>query len=198
MLYTVSRTTEATRIRILDAALDALERGDVQSLTMAGVAKIAGLSRQAVYLHFENRAGLLIAVVRHADNRHGHGELARPMDEAGSAPELLQRFAKFLAEYNPRIHKVARAAYELRSSDPAIEAAWKDRAAARRAGGRRIAEFVSNAGELAEEWTVPAAGDWITSVAQPRHWEELVVDLGWSKKRFIEVTTRVLCRSLLR
>ncbi|MDB5739397.1 MAG: hypothetical protein JWP16_437, partial [Alphaproteobacteria bacterium] len=53
-----------THIRILDAAL--ARTSQEKGLTMAGVAAQAGLSRQAVYLHFPSRGQLLAALAAHA------------------------------------------------------------------------------------------------------------------------------------
>ena len=36
---------------------------------MAEIAKAAGVSRQAVYLHFGTRGGMLMALVKRADRR---------------------------------------------------------------------------------------------------------------------------------
>jgi AcrR family transcriptional regulator len=38
---------------------------------MSAVARAAGVSRQALYLHFADRAALLLAVVDHIDEREG-------------------------------------------------------------------------------------------------------------------------------
>ena len=53
-----------TRTRALKAAWKLLEEGG-SSVRMADIAKAAGISRQAVYLHFPTRAELLVAVTRH-------------------------------------------------------------------------------------------------------------------------------------
>ena len=60
----MSSETE-TKARILDAALACAQKN--QGLTMAAVAARAGLSRQAVYLHFPDRAALLAGLAAHLD-----------------------------------------------------------------------------------------------------------------------------------
>ena len=54
-----------TPARILDAALALLREGG--PVRMSDIAKAAGVSRQAVYLHFPTRAQLLIAAARRLD-----------------------------------------------------------------------------------------------------------------------------------
>ena len=58
--------TPATRDRILDTALGIVRGNGGTSLTMGEVASQARLSRQAVYLHFQDRAALLVAMALHA------------------------------------------------------------------------------------------------------------------------------------
>jgi len=57
----------ATRARILTAARALLEEHPGVAPSMGAVARFAGVSRQALYLHFDDRAGLLLEVTRAAD-----------------------------------------------------------------------------------------------------------------------------------
>src|SRR6516225_8487584 len=66
---TVSSTNSSRRI--LDAALTLITRKGGATVTMAQIAKAARVSRQAVYLHFVDRAALMVAVARHLDERLG-------------------------------------------------------------------------------------------------------------------------------
>lgn len=52
-----------TRERILDAAERCVARQGIRRVTMGEVARVAGLSRGALYLHFEDRTALLDAVL---------------------------------------------------------------------------------------------------------------------------------------
>ncbi|MBT3990005.1 MAG: helix-turn-helix transcriptional regulator [Rhodospirillaceae bacterium] len=56
-----------TRARILDAARKQLEACKGGEVRMTDIVKTAGISRQAVYLHFPTRAELLIATAQHLD-----------------------------------------------------------------------------------------------------------------------------------
>lgn len=53
---------EQTRARILDAAIAQMQDAPVESLTVAGVAKRAGVTERTVYRHFQTRDALLAAV----------------------------------------------------------------------------------------------------------------------------------------
>ena len=62
---------QTTRERLLDAAwAEADERG-IDQLTLAAVGARAGVSRQAVYLHFGNRATLLVEMTARFDRTSG-------------------------------------------------------------------------------------------------------------------------------
>jgi len=57
---------DSRRERLLDAALQAFLRYGFRKTSMEEVARGAGLSRQALYLHFETKEVLFRAAVRHA------------------------------------------------------------------------------------------------------------------------------------
>ena len=57
----------AVRERILAAAWEMVRAGRLSDLTMAAVARAAGVSRQTVYVGFGTRAGLLVQMVRERD-----------------------------------------------------------------------------------------------------------------------------------
>ena len=185
-----------TRVRILDAALAALE-DNPREVNMRRVAQLAGLSRQAVYLHFANRAALLIAAARHVDERFDLQYRFEPVVTAATAEQLLARYAEFLASYNPLLYGVVRAADAARRGDPAVAAAWTDRLRNRRRGSYRVATRLAAWGRLAPAWTPRTAGDWLTAQASVKVWEELVLDLGWSSGRFTETMTRAFTGALL-
>jgi AcrR family transcriptional regulator len=57
------RPAEATRVRIMDAALRVSEESGLRRTTMDDVARKAGLARITLYRHFENKDALVQAVV---------------------------------------------------------------------------------------------------------------------------------------
>jgi AcrR family transcriptional regulator len=62
---------EETRIRILDAAIAELSVGELESLTMAGVAARAGVTERTVFRHFPSRDALISAVLPRMQMRVG-------------------------------------------------------------------------------------------------------------------------------
>ena len=164
---------------------------------MRRVAELAGISRQAVYLHFANKKELLLAAARHVDICHGLERRLAPLDEAENAEALLAGFAAFLAGYNPLIYPVVRAADSIRKRDADVERAWRDRLENRRRGCQKLVKRLSQWGRLAPDWTATAARDWMTAQASVKLWEELVIDLGWSSARYQRTMTLSFTRALL-
>lgn len=72
---------QATRERILDAAMRVLARG-IASLSVPAVAREAGVSTPTVYRHFGTKRGLVAAVYPHAARRAGLDQLVPPTNLA--------------------------------------------------------------------------------------------------------------------
>ena len=110
--------------RILDAALALItKRGDAH-VTMAHIARAAHVSRQAVYLHFADRAALMVAVARHLDATRGLPVEIQRIAGARSAVEMVEALVSLQARSNPSLWAVARAVDAVRRTDPAAERAW--------------------------------------------------------------------------
>ena len=97
---------EGTRSQILDAALAMVRQG--ADPTMAGVAAKAGVSRQAVYLHFQDRGALLLALVQHADQGRGVAAKLAAIAKAPSARAAVASMVALGASDNPGLWPVER------------------------------------------------------------------------------------------
>jgi AcrR family transcriptional regulator len=102
--------SKTSRSQILDSTLEALEKGELRDLNMGTVAKLAGISRQAVYLHFDSRTELALELGRHADESCGLADELETLRGATDAADLLERLATFLGRFYPRIYPVIRMA----------------------------------------------------------------------------------------
>jgi AcrR family transcriptional regulator len=183
MVTTGRSTHTGTRERILEAVLAAFVEGDDDVLNVAAVARRAGVSRQAVYLHFPNRGALGVAAVQWLDEREDVLAAVAPVFAATTAEAMLDAYAAFLADFNPRIASVARMAYRLRAI-PEIEAAWQDRLRARRGGTGLVVQRLAAMSRLRPPFTVETAADWLAAMASVLLWDELTRDLGWSGERY--------------
>src|SRR5258708_27539486 len=116
---------DRTRRRILDKAAALLRRHGPASVTMADVAHSAGLSRQAVYLHFESRTKLMVAILRHIGEQSDGERLFAPVREASTPREGLQALVFAMARSNSRIHEAALTLDLARPADLDARAVWQ-------------------------------------------------------------------------
>lgn len=181
----MSSDSSDTRSKILDAARRLLEDRQVQGVRMSDIARAAGVSRQAVYLHFNNRADLLIALTRHVDAALGLEDRLAPSRAAASGTERLDAYIRFWGEYLPGIAGIARALLAMRATDAEAAKAWADRMAAMREGCTAAIEMLSAEGRLHHRWDVDSARDMLWAMLSFETWDTLTRDCGWSGEDYI-------------
>jgi AcrR family transcriptional regulator len=185
-----------TRTRILDAAWALLEERGT-GVRIADVAARAGVSRQAVYLHFGDRSRLFVALGDYIDVSFGRDDLRTHVFGAPSGVESLRRWVQTMSWYTAKIDSVSRITELAADSDEALDAVWRDRMTGRRNHVRRIAERIAADGHLADGWSVEAAADLIFTVTLPGPWRVLTSVLGWSEEQYAQEITGLLERSIL-
>lgn len=193
-----SRNLKETRSRILDAAWAMLETGDPKKSRMGDIAKAAGVSRQAVYLHFPGRAELLVATARHLDEVHKIDEQLEASRTAETGIELLDAFIEAFGNHIPNVVGVARAFIAMMDNDAEAKAAWHDRLKAIRHGCKAAVRDLHRDGHLQEHWSQKTATDWLWALLSVQQWEMLVRECGWSQTRYIECMKRTAHLTLVR
>jgi AcrR family transcriptional regulator len=177
-------TSEATRTRILEAARELLESHAGAAVGLEAIARAAGVTRQAVYLHFGSRAALLLALVEHVDRTEGLAELVEHVSDAPSGAEALRRLVHLNAVYEPRVRAVASAHDAARRSDADLEAAWQDRMRRRRDLCRHVVARLDDEGALGPHLDQAHATDLIWALLGSRMHEDLVGSRRWSRRRY--------------
>ncbi len=181
-----------TRQAILEAALQLFTQGDPSAVRMVDIAKIAGVTRQAVYLHFGSRTGLLVSLVQYVDEKEGLAALAQPVWDAATGVEALDRFVTLQAEYNPRIYSTAKIGISGRYGDDAVAAAWEDRMAGRREACRGLILWLERDGVLAPFDSLEEAADLLWTLTSIQVWEQLVIDQGWTAEQYDQYLRTVM------
>lgn len=176
----------------MESALRLLAQRGYHGVGLEEVARDAGLSRQAVYLHFKSKSDLLVATARYQDEVAGTPELLRPVAEAPNAVEGLARGVAAYGAIEPLIYDAASLLYAARRSDPAAEAAWQDRMAFRRENIRRGIEALEREGLLADGWTVDEATDLAWTLVSLHTYEYLVRERGWPVDQLVRRLRDVL------
>jgi len=193
-----SHASSGTREQILGHAWAQARGRGIDSVTLADVARAAGVSRQAVYLHFGSRAGLLVAMARHHDRTSGFAERAARIgggpDPAADLAELIRAWCAYL----PDILPVARALSAASADDQDASAAWQDRMRALRSEFERVLTPLAAAGRLAPDWTVAEAAAWTWASVHPDQWHHLVAECGWDPAAFTSRCVAAAAATLVR
>lgn len=181
----MSSRKQQTRIKILESARRLLVERGYHGVGLEEVAREAGVSRQALYLHFKSKAELLVAMAQYNDEAIGVPEILQPAREAKTAVEALDAGIAAYGAIEPQIYDVARVIYAARNSDEAAEAAWQDRMAARRDNIRQVTERLRAERLLAHGWTVDEAADFVWSIVSVHTYEYLVMERGWTVSQLV-------------
>ncbi len=185
-----------TRRRILDATW-ALVAEQGARLRLADVAARASVSRQALYLHFGDRSGLLVALVQYMDETLDLGESLAAVNAAPDGPALIEATMRLNTRFWTQVLPVAQVLEVARHDDDDLAAAWRDRMSFRQATFRGIVETLVARDQLAPGWSVDDATATVYAVAHFDTWRELVVEFGWSDDRYVEVMSRLLGGAML-
>lgn len=186
-----------TRDRILDAAQQLIaERG--AGVKLREIAEQAGVSRQAVYLHFGDRTGLLVALVQRMDESLHLAEALEHIHAASDSEELLDRAMEVHADFSAAISPVALVLEGAQYHDEALGTAWRDRLRYRHQVHRSFVQRIAEDGDLAPEWSIDAAADLFYAVTLPGPWRELTRELGWTREQYVSEMSALLRRALLR
>lgn len=185
-----------TRAGILDAAWRLAADSGPGAVSVKDVAAAAGVSRQLVYFHYRNRAGLLLAMARHQDESSGF----RRRVAATRALPPVPGFEAFLREwcgYLPGLLPVARALEAAYITGDDGGEAWLDRMNELREACLVALGRIAAEGRLAAAWTAETAADWAWARIQPGTWTQLVGQCRWDPATFTERTVASLLAELV-
>ena len=191
-----SRETD-TRRRILQTTWQLMEQHPGKPISMSGVAKAVGISRQAVYLHFDSRTELMIATSNYVDEIKGLDERLNPYKAATTGIERLQACVDVWGNYIPEIYGIAKALLATRDTDEATAAAWDNNMACLREMCREIIETLEEEGKLSAEWSKNDAIDMFFTMISIQNWEQLTRECGWSVAQYIEKMKLQLSRTFI-
>jgi len=182
----MSRKNLNTRKKILEATWQLLETDLGAKTRMSDIAKTAGISRQALYLHYPTRAELLIATARYLDEIKDIDQRLLPSRNAPSGSERLDAFIDACGNYIPEVYGVCKAFISMKDTDEAAAAAWHDRMEAVRQGCEAAIKALKKGGMLKQGLSVKHATDLLWTLLSVRNWEQLTIECGWPQARYIK------------
>ncbi len=194
----MSRDNSDTEDRILEATLAQLESGGGEAVRMSDIAKAAGISRQAVYLHFPTRAALLISATHHLDRIKESDARLAASRAATSGRARLEAFVEAWAGYIPEIYGVAKALLALEHKDAAAAEAWNERMQDMWEGCEAAVRALARDGDLAEGLSETEASDLLWTLLSVRNWELLTRTRGWSQDRYLKILQESARRVLVK
>lgn len=194
----MSRETNETRKKILQATVDSLGKTGGEGVRMGDIAKTAGVSRQAVYLHFASRTELLVSATRFLDEELDLEERLGFVRAAESARERLIRYVHFWGDYIPGIYGVAKALIIAQSSDEAANVAWDDRMSALKSGCEAVVKALAAEQALKPEWNKESATDAFWAMLLVPVWENLTLKCGWTTEQYKDRVTLMVLNSFVK
>lgn len=185
-----------TRNEILDVAWDLIVENGAD-VSVQKIADAADVSRQSVYLHFKSRGGLLMALVKRADERFS---IKENFFDAMAVKNSAKRLDKCLCvwfDFVIKIHPVASDLIRLRKTDCDAAAAWEDRMQILRSWESELVKSLAADSTLAGGWTVADATDFLWSSSSVQNWELLTHDRKWSADKCSRVLRGTIAKALL-
>jgi AcrR family transcriptional regulator len=187
----------STKVRILQAAAELLAASPGASIALGQIAERAGISRQALYLHFADRAKLFIDLTRWIDQRYRTPPRQERVDRAATALSALEESVRLQAFLKPRLRGIANALDALRRSDDDAAAAWNERETMRLERCHAIVERLVVEGRLARHLDARTAAKLMWAVTSQRMWEDLVVDQHFTAHEYVTHVTHLLTAALV-
>lgn len=193
----MSSTNSSTKEKILKAAWRLLELQSGSAARMSDIAKAAGVSRQALYLHFPNRTELFIETTKYMDTVFGVQDKLMESRTSKTGAERVDAFIRAWLAYVPKIFGIAKTLTTMAETDADAAQAWDERMADMKEGcAAAIADLVRD-GQLAPEFSQEHATDLLWAWLSITQWELLVLKCGWPEDRYIAHVRNMAHRMLV-
>ncbi len=193
----MSTKRDETRSRLLGAARALFEERGYHEVGLEEIGAAAGVSRQAVYLHFGSKAQLLVELFHWVEEQGDLGNLLEPVFAEPDAVKALSLLVDAHARFEPAIARIADVAEAARRTAPEMDELVRGRMELRRKGMRRIVARVREQGRLCSGWTVDDATGFVWALLSPESHRLLVGEQGWSNERWASGTKRLLLAALV-
>jgi AcrR family transcriptional regulator len=185
-----------TRRRILDAALDFFQRGEVDA-SMQAIAKAAGYSRQTLYLNFADRGAFYVAVVERAGERFNFSEEQAKVMRAPNGIATLLAMIDMQARICRLIKPIAYALDILRNKDSAVEKARQKQVDGRIVACEAVIARLVADRMLRRDITAKSAADILWLMTSFHTWDDLVNTRKWTTTQYQDFLKRALITALI-
>ena len=192
----------ATRLSVLAAARDLLQDRGYAATTVAGVARLAGVSVDTVYASVGRKPELVLAVI---DMVLGGTDEPVPADQRDyvhavrtepTALGKIEVYADAVARLVPRTATLQEALRKAGDTDADCAATWRRLVTRRAANMRLFAGDLRSTGELRDDLTDEEVADVVWSTNAAEYWL-LLNQRGWTPARYEALLVDVWSRTLL-
>jgi TetR/AcrR family acrAB operon transcriptional repressor len=124
MMRRTKEEAAQTRQALLDAALTVFSQEGYEAARLEDIAQTAGVTRGAIYHHFDNKAGLFAALIEDA-SALGNQAISRAVEEGGAFAEIAARILVYtlnLLEEDRRFREVTALSLFLPGTSPELAA----------------------------------------------------------------------------
>jgi AcrR family transcriptional regulator len=195
--------TRLARAAVVDAARTLfLERG-YAATTVEAISELADVPAATVYRLFSSKHGILKALLDasivgdHDDVPMAERQQVRELLADRPAAEQLAGFVAVAAEVNGRVAPIYRILTSAAAADPDAAALVDQLTRQRQEGQRLIARAFAAGGALRPGLGERDAADIVHALLSPELYRLLVVDRGWSAKRYQRWLIETLAAQLL-
>lgn len=179
-----------TRERILAAAWKIIDEKGEAAATMKAVAKLTGVSRQAVYLHFADRSHLLSSVSDYLDEKMGLGGWMKEVEAMDDGHAMIRRVAETRAQRSQVLASLVRSIEADRFRDEAAAGAWRRRHLMNVAWVETvIVRKLVAEGRMHESWDAHQAASLLVLLFSFRTWDDLTQASEWPEATYVEAIT---------
>jgi AcrR family transcriptional regulator len=193
----------ATRAQILDAAQRLFEQHGYVGTSMAAIAAEAGVALKTVYIAFEGKRGLLLAlwhVLLRGDEEPvpvGERPWFRAALEEPDPKRQLRVNAQNARRVKERAGRVLKIIKGAAAADPELAELWGRIQSDFHANQRAIVDVLAARGALAPGLDAARAADVLWTLNHPEVWWLLVDERGWTPAQYEDWLADALCAQLL-
>lgn len=193
----MSSEKNPTRTRILKAAWELLESNPGVAARMSDIAKKAGVSRQALYLHFPNRTELFVATTKYMDEVYGVQDSLADSRAATTGEARLEAYIAAWSAYVPKIFGIAKTLIVMAETDEDAARAWAERMQDMREGCEAAVAALARDGALCPRYSETEATDLLWTLMSLQTWESLVVKCGWDQGQYTATVLSLARKALV-
>ena len=180
-----SNRRSQTRIQILEAARAIFEELGYYGAGLEAVAKKAGVSRQAIYLHFPSKAELLTALHLHIFDTDVVPALRRyPISDATTGLDALDATVAADTEIIDRVWRIHESLTVARRQHPEVDQTLIPREEEHYEGLLDVGRRLERDGALPPTMPVGLFTDMVWGLLNLGTFRNLVVERGWSLEQY--------------